>query len=169
MGCEIEVLELLGSLVYALKPSLVVETGSYVGYSAFYMGSALAKNRFGHLISCEVDEMCAAQARVRCQGLPVEVRITPSLELDVDGPIDLLFCDSVPALRPLEIRKFFPQISNRGLIVVHDTNFYPRSFEALRELERGGLLYVLYLPTPRGLAIAQRTDRIVVADPRCGE
>ena len=77
--------------------------------------------------------------------------------MNVDGRIDFLFCDSETSIREQEVRRFLPQISPYGIIVMHDAS---SSMKTVREgalrMEQEGLLSVLLLPTPRGLVLAQK-------------
>ncbi len=79
--------------------------------------------------------------------------------MKVKGTIDLLFSDSGWETREQEVRRFLPQINPYGLIVVHDASSHlnlVRKF--MLELESEGLLSVVLLPTPRGLAVAQKRE-----------
>ena len=81
----------------------------------------------------------------------------PSLAMAVEGTIDLFFSDSHLPIREEEIRKFLPQISPNGLILMHDTSsHYKIAREAAFRLEQEGLLSIVLLPTPRGMMIAQK-------------
>src|SRR5260370_36597993 len=89
----------------------------------------------------------------------IEYRNESSLETRIDGTIDLLFSDSLMAIREQEVRRFLPQINPHGLVLIHDASSH---FRAVREsalrLEQEALLSVVLLPTPRGLAIAQKRE-----------
>ena len=167
MSAELEVLELLATLVTTLKPKLVVETGSFLGVSTEWIARALQRNAQtpgsepGKIISCEFDPIVYARARERFSpdnplSAYVDLRNESSLEMPVHGTIDLLFCDSDPDLREAEVRRFLPQMSPWGLVVIHDASSHLQTVrEATLKLEREGLLSVLMLPTPRGLVLAQ--------------
>ena len=45
-----------------------------------------------------------------------------SLDMKVEGIIDLFFSDSDMPIREQEIRRFLPQISPYGLILMHDAS-----------------------------------------------
>ena len=61
------------------------------------------------------------------------------------------------ALREQEARRFLPQISPYGIIVMHDANSSMKIVrEAALKMEQEGLLSVLLLPPPRGLVLAQK-------------
>ncbi len=167
MSAEVEVLELLATLVTTLKPQLVVETGSFLGVSTEWIACGLERNAQtpgvtpGKIISCEFDPVVFARARERFSPANslsafVDLRNQSSLEMPVHGTIDLLFSDSDPGLREAEVRRFLPQMSAWGLVVIHDASSHQEVVrEAALKLEREGLLSVLMLPTPRGLVLAQ--------------
>jgi predicted O-methyltransferase YrrM len=158
---ELEVLDFLKSIVITAKPQLIVETGTFIGYSAIKMAEGLKANGFGKLITIEFDPAIFAKAkeRIDASGLGdcIEYRNASSLETPIDGTIDILFSDSHLTIREQEIRRFLPQIDARGLILVHDASSH---FKVVREaalrLEQEGLISVVLLSTPRGLVIAQK-------------
>ncbi len=158
---ELEILDFLKSIVITAKPRLIVETGTFIGYSAIKMAEGLKANGFGKLITIEFDPDIFAKAkqRIDLSGLRdwIEYRNASSLETPIDGTIDLLFSDSHLTIREQEIRRFLPQIDPRGLILVHDASSH---FKVVREaalrLEQEGLISVVLLSTPRGLVIAQK-------------
>jgi predicted O-methyltransferase YrrM len=77
----------------------------------------------------------------------------------VPGSIDVLFCDSLPELREPEVRHFLPQINPNGLILMHDASSHLKTVRtAAQRMEAEGLLSVVFLPTPRGLVIAQKRE-----------
>ena len=63
MTAEAEVLEFLRTLVTTVKPTLIVETGSFLGVSTLWMAEGLRTNGFGKIISCEFDPVVFASAR----------------------------------------------------------------------------------------------------------
>jgi len=163
MTAEIEVLDFLKALVTTVKPELVVETGTFSGLSTLRIAEGLKANGFGRVITGEYDpKVCAAaMQRFDSSGLGqwIDARNESSLEMSVEGHIDLLFCDSDPPLREQEVRKFLPQMNPFGLILMHDAS---SSMKTVREgalrMEAEGLVSVLLLPTPRGLFVAQKRD-----------
>jgi len=161
MTAEAEVLEFLRSLVTTMKPSLVVETGSFLGVSTVWMAEGLRQNGFGRIVSCEFDPVVFAKAQEKIAGSGlaewIDLRNGSSLELEVPGQIDLFFSDSDLDIREQEVRRFLPQISPYGLILMHDASSHPGTVrEAAKKLEAEGLISVVLLPTPRGLAVAQK-------------
>ncbi len=161
MTAEVEVLEFLRTLVTTIKPNLVVETGSFVGISTLWIAEGLKHNGCGKVISCESDLVMAAKAseRIAASGLAawVELRQESSLEMKVEGTIDLFYSDSDMPVREQEIRRFLPQISPTGLILMHDASSHLQIVrDAALKLEAEGLISVVLLPTPRGLVVAQK-------------
>ena len=163
MTAEIEVLEFVRTLVTTIKPELVVETGTFSGISTLWIAEGLKANRRGRVISCEFDPKVYANAKERIEksGLAewIELRNESSLEMKVDGTIDLFFSDSDMPIREQEVRRFLPQISPYGAILMHDASSHLKLVrEAALKLEREGLISVVLLPTPRGLVVAQKRE-----------
>lgn len=112
-------------------------------------------------MTCEFDPQVYenARARIAASGLGewIELRNESSLEMKVEGAIDLFFSDSDMPIREQEIRRFLPQINPNGLILMHDASSHLKIVrEAALKLEREGLISVILLPTPRGLVVAQK-------------
>ena len=163
MTAENEVLVFLKSLITAVKPQLVVETGTFRGISTLAIAEGLKENGFGRVVTIEYDPkvFAAARARIEASGLQdwVEYRNESSLETKIEGTIDILFSDSDQSIREAEVRRFLPQVSEHGLILVHDaSSHYKVVREAVLRLEQEGLLSTILLPTPRGLAMAQKRN-----------
>jgi prolipoprotein diacylglyceryl transferase len=161
MSAEVEVLDFLKSIVTTLKPELVVETGTFSGLSTLKIAEGLQANGVGRVITCEYDPkvFAAAEKRFAASNLKpwIEARNESSLEMKIDGRIDLLFCDSDAPIREQEVRHFLPQVNPNGLILMHDASSAMKTVrEAALRLEGEGLLSVLLLPTPRGLVMAQK-------------
>src|SRR3546814_6011385 len=77
---EIEVSRLVAAFVEALRPDLVIETGSAFGQTAELIGQVLFTAGVGHLITFEVDSARVAATADRVAGLPVQVAPQASLE-----------------------------------------------------------------------------------------
>jgi predicted O-methyltransferase YrrM len=163
MTAEVEVLEFLRTLVTTIKPALVVETGTFMGVSSLWIAEALRLNSFGRIITCEQDQKLfqAAREKFDASQYPdlIELRNESSLEMKVEGTIDLFFSDSDMPIREQEVRRYLPQISPFGLILMHDASSHLKQVrEAALKLEREGLISVVLLPTPRGLVVAQKRE-----------
>ena len=166
MTAEVEVLEFIATLVTTIKPRLVVETGSFLGVSTEWIARGLERNgplpdgTTAKVISCEFDAVVYEKAKERIEASPlkrfIELRNESSLEMEVDGTIDLLFSDSDMAVRATEVKRFLPQMNPNGVILMHDASSHLQVVrEAALKLEAEGLISVVLLPTPRGLVIAQ--------------
>jgi len=161
MTAEAEVLEFLRTLVTTIKPELIVETGAFLGVSTLWMAEGLKRNGHGRIVSCELDPVVfvKAQEKVTASELSplIDLRQESSLEMKIEGTIDLFFSDSDPPVREQEIRRYLPQINPNGLILMHDASSHMKTVrEAALRLEAEGLISVVLLPTPRGLVVAQK-------------
>jgi predicted O-methyltransferase YrrM len=166
MTAEVEVLEFIATLVTTIKPRLVVETGSFLGVSTEWIARGLERNgplpdgTDTRVISCEFDPVVYEKAKTRIELTPlrrwIELRNESSLEMKVDGTIDLLFSDSDMPVREAEVKRFLPQMNPTGIILMHDASSHLKVVrEAALKMEAEGLISVVLLPTPRGLVIAQ--------------
>ena len=85
-------------LVFLAQPRLVLEIGTYSGYSALSMAQALPDG--GRIVTCELDPERVAFAERHIDGAGfadrIEVRQGPALETiaGLDGPFDLVFIDA---------------------------------------------------------------------------
>jgi predicted O-methyltransferase YrrM len=160
MSAELEVLEFLATLVTTIKPRLIVETGSFLGVSTEWMARGLQRNGFGKIISCEFDPVVFARAKERLATSPllpfIELRNQSSLDMTIEGTIDLFFSDSDMPIREQEVKRFLPQINPNGIILMHDASSHHKVVrDSAKSMEAEGLLSTVFLPTPRGLVIAQ--------------
>ena len=163
MTAEVEVLEFMRTLVTTIKPELVVETGTFSGLSTLWIAEGLKANGRGKIISCEFDPKVYTNAKERIEksGLAewIELRNESSLDMRVEGMIDLFFSDSDMPIREQEVRRFLPQINPYGVILMHDASSHLTLVrEAALKLEKDGLISVVLLPTPRGLVMAQKRE-----------
>lgn len=151
IAVELEVAEFLWALVRALKPAIVVESGTGEGYATYALAAGCEANGRGIVYSYEPDPDLRDAARVLLKGLPVNV--LPGDTLGYDGPTpELVFLDSGDPERGREVAKWGavqkgwgrpPDEADASMtLVVHDANL-PRDYE----LPEGGVI----LPTPRGL------------------
>jgi caffeoyl-CoA O-methyltransferase len=111
----------LETLVWVARPRLVVELGTYSGYSAQFMARALPGD--GRLITCEVDPERADFARERLRDERIEIRVGPALEslATIDDPVDLAFIDADKGGYVDYYEALVPKLSERGLIVADNT------------------------------------------------
>lgn len=116
---------LLETLVFALRPRLVVEVGTYAGYSALAMAAALPPG--GRLVTLELDDAHADFAQRHVDGSPYADRIEivrgPALAslAALDGPFDLVFIDADKTGYPDYYEAALAKLAPTGLIVVDNT------------------------------------------------
>ena len=116
---------LLETLVFALRPRLVVEVGTYSGYSALSRAAALPPG--GRVVTLELDDAHAdfAQAHVDASPYADRVEIVRGPALDalraLDGPLDLVFIDADKTGYVDYYEEAVPKLSEHGLIVADNT------------------------------------------------
>lgn len=162
---EVEVSALAASFVRALRPDLVVETGTAFGQTAGLIGEVLREDDYGgRMISFEVDGRRVTASRLRLKGLPVEVVQRPSLEglaTLKNAQVGFAWLDSLFDLRIPELRLVAPLMISGGIIGIHDcgepghTKYGKFSEKVSAEAGRLGLRRIS-LPTPRGVTFLQK-------------
>lgn len=159
---EREVAALIGALVVAVQPDVVVETGTAFGETTRRITAALMKNGRGHLYSLETDPKRIDY--VKRHSPPEHASFwtlveESSLEWMVPpGPnIDLLFSDTARDIRIEEVLRFLPRMHAGSLAVVHDSSWDAGPLRGWIEnsLVTPGLVRAIDLPTPRGLTICE--------------
>jgi len=124
---------LLEFLVHLGRPQLVLEIGTYSGYSALSMAAALPPG--GRIVTCEISEEHAEFARRHIAASPyadrIEVRLGPALETitALDGPFDLVFIDADKVSYRDYYEAVLPKLAPDGLIVVDNTLWSGRVVE----------------------------------------
>jgi caffeoyl-CoA O-methyltransferase len=113
---------MLEFLVFLARPQLVLEIGTYSGYSALSMAQALPAG--GRIISCELDpeRVAFAAAHIADAGFAdrIEIRQGPALDTieGLDGPFDLVFIDADKGGYLAYYEAVVPKLAEGGLIVV---------------------------------------------------
>ncbi|MEJ7782595.1 MAG: O-methyltransferase, partial [Solirubrobacteraceae bacterium] len=116
---------LLETLVFATAPQLVLEIGTFSGYSALSMASALPEG--GLIVTCELDDERAdfAQRHIDAAGAGnrIEIRRGPALGsiAALDGPVDLVFIDADKQGYMDYYEAVLPKLAPHGLIVADNT------------------------------------------------
>jgi predicted O-methyltransferase YrrM len=116
---------LLEFLTFLARPRLVLELGTYSGYSALTMAAVLPPE--GRIVTCEVSEEHAAFAQGHIDASPhadrIEIRRGPALETiaELDGPFDLVFIDADKRGYPDYYDAVVPKLAPSGLIVIDNT------------------------------------------------
>ena len=112
----------LAALVALARPQLVLELGTFTGYSALSMAGSLPPG--GRIITCDISEEHVAMARRNFAASPhadrIEVRVGPALEsiASLDGPFDFVFIDADKAGYLSYYEALLPKLAPEGVIVV---------------------------------------------------
>jgi len=115
----------LEALVWAAQPQLVLELGTYSGYSALAMAAALPPG--GRIVTCELSEEHAEFAQRHIDASPhadrIELRRGPALDTvaALDGPYDLVFIDADKQNYVNYYEAVVPKLAERGLIAADNT------------------------------------------------
>lgn len=163
---EIEVSEMLAGIVRGLQPDYIIETGSAWGQTSEAIGKALKLNGHGQLISLEVDEERVQYSINRCNGLPVKCLKMSSMDFLPEEEIQFAFFDSLFPLRILEFKRYYPYMRKNSIVAFHDTKpghgggqFMDTTIDLrtsiLLELEAAKMIKAIYMPTPRGIMLAE--------------
>ncbi len=117
--------QLLRFLVAMAAPQLVLEIGTFSGYSALAMAGGLPAG--GRIVTCELSPERAGFARSYFSRSPygerIDVRVGPALETvaGLEGPFDFVFIDADKTGYPAYYDAVVPKLSPRGLVVVDNT------------------------------------------------
>jgi caffeoyl-CoA O-methyltransferase len=165
----------LGQLVRIARPRLVVEVGTFTGYSALCMARALPQG--GRLVCFDLSEEWTTLAREAWDraGIAdrVELRIGPAAEtlgsLEADGPVDFVFIDADKPGYTTYWDLLVPRLSPGGLVVadnvlqggaVADPDDRDANVEAIRafndKVAADPRMETLLLPVYDGLTVAIR-------------
>jgi len=112
-------------LVFALRPQLVLEIGTFTGYSSISMASALPPG--GRIVTCDVDADAHATARRHAEAAGVvdriEYRLGPALDTIaiLDGPFDLVFIDADKTNYANYYEAVLPKLAPSGIIAIDNT------------------------------------------------
>ena len=116
---------LLRFLVSMAAPRLVLEIGTFTGYSALSMVGGLPPE--GRIVTCELSPERAAFAQGYFDRSPwgdrIEVRVGPALDTvnALDGPFDFVFIDADKEGYTDYYEAVVPKLSPRGVIAVDNT------------------------------------------------
>jgi hypothetical protein len=148
------------TLTRLVKPSHVLETGTWLGLSSCAIARGLAANGFGRLTTLEINAEAhhVAQEHIAHYGLMpfVDAKLVSSLEFVPDDIYDMVLFDSELALRVPEFWRFRPSLKDGALVIFHDTapHHGPLIAGVLSLLSEGAVVGV-DLPTPRGVFIGR--------------
>jgi predicted O-methyltransferase YrrM len=160
---EIEVLDFLHALVRLVWPLRILETGTYHGYSAIWMGQALRENKLGLIDSVDNDRAMIriAHKNIKRVGLDKTITLWHRDSLDFAKMLGrfkliekygLVFLDSDPNLRFQEYKAFKPFMAPNAFVVFHDSHSQQVRDDLAKIDNTAGWMD---FPTGRGLAICQ--------------
>ena len=169
---ELETGMILYSLARRIRPVVLMETGTWKGYSAAFMACALADNYEpypgrshmppGILFTVDKDDHGAA---VLWDHLDVNhyVRFTvcDSMQYIPPRDIDILYLDAGHYAEDIigEAKHYAPFLNHHdSYVLVHDTSLESFSWKAMQEIPKilGGKVDVIEFPNMRGLTLMQR-------------
>jgi caffeoyl-CoA O-methyltransferase len=111
----------LETLVFLGQPQLVLEIGTFSGYSALSMAPALPEG--GRIVTLELSDEHAdfAERHISDAGLADRIEVLRGPAIDsiatLDGPFDLVFIDADKAGYLDYYEAVLPKLAERGLIV----------------------------------------------------
>jgi hypothetical protein len=158
---EEEVTKLVAAYVQALRPDVVVETGTAWGQTTVEIGRVLEAGGYGGVLhTIEPDPGRCAAVRPKLRNLPVLVHETTSLEWIEQMPngklVGFAWFDSLHHLRVPEFRALRPHLAHGAFVGFHDTGPHQGSLrDEILQLEAEGLILPTFLPTPRGVCFAE--------------
>ena len=131
---------LLKILVQLCRPRLIVEVGTFTGYSALAMAEGLEGE--GRLLTCEIDPAAARLAREAFAASPcggrIELRMGPALETirALDEEIDFSFIDADKERYPEYYEALLARARPGGLLVLDNMLWSGRVVEPRDEVAR---------------------------------
>jgi caffeoyl-CoA O-methyltransferase len=117
--------QLLRFVTAMVAPQLVVEIGTFTGYSALAMAGGLPAG--GRIVTCELSEERAAFAQSWFDRSPygerIELRVGPALDTvsALDGPFDLVFIDAEKEGYTGYYEAVVPKLAPGGIIAADNT------------------------------------------------
>ena len=112
-------------LVQLVQPELILEVGTFTGYSALSMAEGLTEG--GKIITCEIDLKAQKVAQEAFDTSPfghkIELRMGPAIETirQLDQAIDLSFIDADKENYPLYYEEILTRTRPGGVIIIDNT------------------------------------------------
>jgi caffeoyl-CoA O-methyltransferase len=125
--------QFLATLVAVRKARRILEIGTFTGYSAISMASALPPD--GELITCDVDPEATAIARRYMDesghGDKIDIRLGPALETleTLDGRFDIVFIDADKPNYRNYYEASLPLLADDGLLIADNVLWSGRVVE----------------------------------------
>ena len=129
----------LAALVALARPQLVLELGTFTGYSALSMAGSLPPG--GRIITCDISEKHVALARRNIAASPhadvIEIRVGPALDSigALDGPFDMVFIDADKVNYVAYYEAVVPKLAPDGVIVADNVLWSGRLLDASDDSE----------------------------------
>lgn len=158
---EYEITELVASLVRAIQPEFVLETGTYHGHTAYSIGVALRDNGHGRLVTIEKDKTCYEQAAKMLWDNGANANVTylnmNTMDYIPDQDINFAFFDSWQEGRAEEFLRFhgMGRIKPGAIVSFHDTAPHHQVIQYVEKLEEEGYIKTVTIHSPRGFTVAQ--------------
>ena len=124
----------LRSLVAMTRARRVLEIGTFTGYSAMAMASAMPSD--GRLTTLDISEEHVEVARRHIEASPwrdrIEIRVGPALEslAALDGPFDLVFIDADKTNYRNYYEAVLPKLADTGFIAIDNVLWSGRVLDA---------------------------------------
>ncbi|MBW6491521.1 MAG: O-methyltransferase [Lentimicrobium sp.] len=165
---------LLQMLIFMLKPEHILEIGTFTGYSAIYMASALSETGILHTIDNNPEVAHIAHKYFRLAGVENRIRMHMANALTaipvIEGVFDLVFIDADKENYVSYYEAVLPRLRPGGFIIADNVLWYGRVLQAevLSDKETQGIaafnLHVkndpriehLLLPVRDGLMIIRK-------------
>ena len=124
---------MLRAFVAMQRPALVLEIGTFTGYSSLSMAEALPPG--GRIITCDISEEHVAIAREHIGASPyadrIQIRVGPAIETiaTLDGPFDLVFIDADKPGYLDYYEAVLPKLAPDGVIVADNVLWSGRGLD----------------------------------------
>jgi predicted O-methyltransferase YrrM len=150
---DIGIRNLLFSLILSMRPENILEIGSHIGTASLVIGEALRLNNFGKLYTIEPQDHYFKRLLYYIERANLTRQIQPiqgfSLAEDVKRqleriqPFELIFIDACHDYEPVlkEILYSSTLLRRDGLIVLHDTSEFARSYDTTK---KGGVRQAIF-------------------------
>jgi predicted O-methyltransferase YrrM len=142
---ELEIGELLYSLIRATKPEVVVETGTNKGFSGLMIADALRANGRGHLHTIDHLDFGPVE-RFKTFGLDSRVSFMclksvealGKLSKTLTGKVDFLWLDADHDTKAVlaEIEAALPLLAPKAYIAFHDTTLFKTEDDAICQIRK---------------------------------
>lgn len=151
---EAEVTAFVAAFVRLLKPTVVVETGTYQGHTTAAIAAALSDNGVGRVVTFETDttRALAAQDALARWFDTVTVVNTAITARSCPQGVEFAFLDSCMACRAADIQVVWPKLVPGGMVLIHDAS----PLRPPGQVRPPGRYAMLDVATPRGLTVFQK-------------